>query len=762
MSALVSEPMFITFSDVAAYFWEAEWDVLGEKQKEIYRNVIKGIHSVLKSWGYSIVNPDVIFKIKKEDEKYFTQHCERGQKEDSSSLNISHKAVKPVFSLRVKQEEEPDDVGHLQSEMTEQSHRPITGCPDVKPDILIRFKEEAFRTEPQGGEERTLIPMTGTCEEWNEAGSPMYGPDPTVEILKIEDSHISDAVGKREEVIDTAEDESKNNGEIQEACNGQQMEEWKYRDPTRYSPDPFADCKGGINKGTSPRIEEDSQKEERPATCTEQEINFQPFAKIIQTQRLHERERSNQSADNWENFTTNSLFLAHQESSEHGNEFTETLHHKFIEQYHGRETTVTWSVGEKRIIKKTNLQADGNLKAKRKLFKCKWCDEGFACRAELKGHIRIHSGERPFQCTECEKKFKFRSNLTSHKRIHVGDRPIKCNDCGKCFTYRSQLKIHQRVHSGEKPFKCTECDKGFRHICTLLRRHEKIHSGEKPFKCSECDKSFNRACNQRQHEKTHKEGEFKCNKCDKCFAQISDLRAHKRLHRREKVFKCNECDKRFCKRAFLRLHERRHTGEKPFKCSFCDKCYTNKFILRQHERSHTGEKPYQCPTCCKSFCKLYSLRKHEITHPERRKFSCSDCSESFFREYLLRRHKKVHTGDRPFSCFECGKRFLERMHLTNHQRIHTGAKPFTCTQCGKSFRQESNLRRHQQLHSTGRPFLCPDCGESFIWKKYLTDHQKIHTGEALDGMHRTNASGNINPGEIHLGTLPSETVNLRD
>ncbi|XP_029441140.1 protein ZNF783-like [Rhinatrema bivittatum] len=69
MSALVSNPAPLTFSNVAAYFREAEWDVLGEWQKELYKKVIEEIHGVLMSWGYSIVNPDVVFKIEQRDGK---------------------------------------------------------------------------------------------------------------------------------------------------------------------------------------------------------------------------------------------------------------------------------------------------------------------------------------------------------------------------------------------------------------------------------------------------------------------------------------------------------------------------------------------------------------------------------------------------------------------------------------------------------------------------------------------------------------------
>ncbi|XP_029466546.1 protein ZNF783-like [Rhinatrema bivittatum] len=126
MSALVSDPALVTFFDVAAYFLEVEWDILGEWQKELYKKVIKEIHSILISRGYSIANPDVIFKIKKEEEKYFTQHYEWEGKENTNNPTISLPIVTSVFSLSIKQEVDPPFLDHPESETTEEIHPLIT------------------------------------------------------------------------------------------------------------------------------------------------------------------------------------------------------------------------------------------------------------------------------------------------------------------------------------------------------------------------------------------------------------------------------------------------------------------------------------------------------------------------------------------------------------------------------------------------------------------------------------------------------------
>ncbi|XP_030050767.1 zinc finger protein 493-like [Microcaecilia unicolor] len=343
--------------------------------------------------------------------------------------------VTSVFSLSIKQEEDLPFMDHPESETSVQVHSPETGCPSVRPDILIRFKDERFRTELQGSEKRGNLPEGDTYDEQYEAGEGF-----------------------------------KTDSKRMRKCDGHWKEEWKHKDGSRDKPDLSANCEEGIGSITPTRVKEIVCKEER---SVREDRNSNQCPKLVPTQRLKNDKRRFKSADIWENFNTDSHFLEHHIPRIR----TEVHDHQNIIKTNpfgdcaSHEKPFKCSECQKCFKKKAYLRQHKMTHMEEKLFKCSECDKWLKWKQSLQRHKIIHMEEKPFKCSECDKCFTQKGSLQLHNMTHTGERPFQCSQCDKCFRKKSDLQQHKMTHMGQKPFKYSECDKcfGWKNACDCIK-----------------------------------------------------------------------------------------------------------------------------------------------------------------------------------------------------------------------------------------------------------------------------------------------------
>nr|XP_033816286.1 zinc finger protein 345-like [Geotrypetes seraphini] len=793
MSALGSDQTSVTFKDVAAYFLEMEWDVLGEWQKELYKKVIKEIHDILISRGYLIVNPDVVVKIKKEDEKYFPQHCDLEEKGNPNESTKRFPIVTSVFSLSIKQEEDLPFIGPPESETSEQTHLSVPSSNSIKPEILIRFEQEGFRTDPTGSEETGNLTTTGSCEELHETGSQSYTAENTIEILKTEDDPDTEQM---EGVVEDTDTKSGSHNvkpnilfQVKQEELGTDFQRYEERgyltttdtyeevhqtgsqsfpaDPTeeilKMEEDSVSDQLEGGEEDTNTRSDNrfgnkrmrvcDGQKEEwthkdpsraNPDSSAEIVGGISRLKPTNMKENTPKGQSSNVCTEQERNSThcpnlRQNRRISRQKLCQGEEMFTEknlTRQNKFQKQ----DKLLQSIECEKSFTYKSQLTIHEKVPKERKPSKCSIHDNNFSQVFELRKHElvsvskkEVHQlnpkGAKLFKCFECYKSFSQKSNLVHHERVHTGEKPFKCFECYKSFSQKSNLVHHERVHTGEKPYKCFECYRSFSQKSNLVH-HERSHIGEKPYKCSECGKSFTQRHHLTNHEIIHTgEKPYKCSECGKSFNNKGSLKNHERIHSGVKPYKCSECGKSFRYKFYLGIHERIHSGEKPYKCSECGKGFNQKHQLRIHGRIHSGEKPYKCSECGKGFNQKHHLRNHEIIHTGEKPYQCSECGKSFNNKDRLKNHERIHTREKSYQCSECDKSFSNTSSLKNHERIHTGEKSYQCSECDKSFSNTISLKNHERIHTREKSYQCSECDKSFSNTSSLKNHERIHTGE---------------------------------
>ncbi|XP_005100107.1 zinc finger and BTB domain-containing protein 11 [Aplysia californica] len=342
-------------------------------------------------------------------------------------------------------------------------------------------------------------------------------------------------------------------------------------------------------------------------------------------------------------------------------------------------------------------------------------------------------------CQICSRTFARAANLKLHMRVHTGERPYTCDTCGKTFARSDHLKNHELCHKSVKEFLCDECNESFRRADHL--KYHKVNKHGDVIRLNEL-KKYTRI------DTPEKSKTVLCDICGSAFNDQKGLRNHLRKHNNFQKYSCHYCGQTFNQSSNLNVHLRKHTGVKPYKCTTCSETFTTSAKLKTHARKHTGELPFSCDVCGRMFGESRLLKMHKQIHSGTKAFMCSHCGKAFMHGSTLRAHVRVHTGVRPYKCDICGKAFAQISSLTYHKRTHSGEKPYSCHICGNSYTRMTTLNVHLARHSGEKRFSCSRCDFKCDLQKILKSHmEKTHEGTA--GVHDASLNVSQDPNALY-------------
>ncbi|XP_029780425.1 paternally-expressed gene 3 protein [Suricata suricatta] len=249
------------------------------------------------------------------------------------------------------------------------------------------------------------------------------------------------------------------------------------------------------------------------------------------------------------------------------------------------------------------------------IYGCKDCGLGFADRADLKDHQKVHGREYLLDSRENARSVIHTHSVSECQKDYVGEQLYECPACGESFVHSSFLFEHRKIHEQEQFYGQRRYDEPF--MQPLVINPQRPHA---PQKSPAAGTSL------------------QCHVCGQDFIHGSVLGEHMRIHTREDLPEQGQRSEDVVSPGLaLTEFQRSQTEEKHYECKTCGEIFLNQSDLTEHVRIHEQDEPYDYGA---SF-----VHTSFLTEPPKRDspfYECKDCGKSFIHNTVLTKHQKLH------------------------------------------------------------------------------------------------------------------------
>ncbi|KAM5296490.1 paternally-expressed gene 3 protein isoform 2-T4 [Glossophaga mutica] len=248
------------------------------------------------------------------------------------------------------------------------------------------------------------------------------------------------------------------------------------------------------------------------------------------------------------------------------------------------------------------------------IYGCKDCGLGFADRADLKDHQKVHNREYLTDTREYTHSVIHTHSVSEYQRDNTGEQLYECPACGESFVHSSFLFEHQKVHEQDPFYGQRRYDEPF--MQPLVINPQRLHDPEK----NPSTAMF-----------------LQCQLCGQDFIHGSVFNEHLALHMGEDSLEQGQRSGDAVSPGSSLTESRRSQAEEHYECETCGESFLTQSDLRDHMRIHEKDEPYDYGA---SF-----VHTSFLTEPPKRDspfYECKDCGKSFIHNTVLTKHQKLH------------------------------------------------------------------------------------------------------------------------